>query len=516
MKKNLFSISVLCLLVSGISAQGVDIESTELFKLKGKVMVDKLIYTDGTNYHFFGGKFAGYSGIVPYGVEFDASTLTATTQEPVFPKGHLNRGGLVPDNITAQFPINLNGDALIYYTDVTKGENNYSVWAQEYSVTSGVGTKTQIGETYNKGKVRVALAEDSSRVLVIHEPEQKSGSKTLVVALSNETHETVAQGEYTFDFNVDEVKLESVLLSAKGYAFLLFRFTDKDASPAVALYRMDLTSGSPAVEEVELGLSSSEYNIFEPSFFIKGDSFYALGFAGTSKDGADAVWKYQANIETLEEIANVFLPIPQETIEAFYTSKELKKATDKGKTICIENLTLWDAVIHDDGTLHIVSDVYQLVEKCSYSSRGMTCRYYYYNEDMLVLYLNAENELEWNARVPRSYLLIGTDFSQRQYVHADGKNLYLVYNDHEDNLRKEDREDLERVNGLKGMSTYVAIINESGNVEREKIVNNCAEDQAMLIPIATTPLPGTTNKVMSIAKSSYYSTKIKLITLTFK
>lgn len=493
-------------------------EQTKPFDLdRNPYSIDLMMQGEGG--YMFQSIYREMAAFIPKKTEISTiGNASLLSEEAIFPKEYLNRGGEAPNHIISWFP-KQDGQSVMYYQDVTLGKNVFSVWAQEYSFVNGLGNKYQLGDSYADGSARdFVLASDSSGFLQIGEPEgSEKDNKNLAYILTNEKYEVKAKGEVALDYAIGK---EAIFVDAALYkqdiAIIVYKIKQKKMPLRRVVYLIDFTTSEPSVTKLESEFDWENIRTIGVNFKMDGNTLYLIDFIAQELFEPYGILKYQINLETKEKVSETYLPIPQDVIFQFHKEKERKNQEYRKKPMGITGLQCEEIIILQDGSMHIVASAYTRFMDCERSP----CQFYNYYNDMAVFHVGTSGELEWTARVPRRIMEVGYGSLMptliSQHIYFDGFDIFLLYNDHPENIAQTERDLLSLADESKEMSLCLARIDESGQVTREIVIDNrnVADEDFMLMqperiyPISDSPGSFLAFVYVNSTSTSYFLNKL--------
>lgn len=202
--------------------------------------------------------------------------------------------------------------------------------------------------------------------------------------------------------------------------------------------------------------------------------FYTLYDAS----GAMGSFFVKINRETAEISHKSFEPFDASFIVEDMDDKAKKKATnrmDKDKNIGISRLELDELVLREDGGGVIVGERRYITSRTTTDSQGNTKTYYiYHNHDIIMVNIDPEGNIEWNARIPKKQIMNNSDYFSSYLLAISGSDMFFIFNDQPKNLLYNGDGNIEPMNLKKN---YVALVrvDSDGRVFRKPLMSERGE-----------------------------------------
>jgi hypothetical protein len=164
--------------------------------------------------------------------------------------------------------------------------------------------------------------------------------------------------------------------------------------------------------------------------------------------------------------------------------KKAKKKEAKGKGFELYSYDMRDLIPRGDGGAVMLAEQYYVTVFCTRDQNGFTrCTYYYHYNDVVVVSFSPDGDVEWFTKVPKRQTSVNDyGYYSSFATFINGDKLHLIYNEHIDNLPREQLNKLKNysIGDSKGI-VAIATIDTEGNLERKALVSN-AEIGTIAIP----------------------------------
>jgi len=349
----------------------------------------------------------------------------------------------------------------------------------------------KVSETVRKssnwvGEFAYSFSPDSSKILFIEEERQKNREKKKL-------------GFKVYDKDLSKVWTRSIVLPYKEKLFDVENYSVDNKGNAYVLgvkYNEVLKrkrKGKPNYQYT-INQYSGESNIPE-EYLVDFPDIFVTDMTMHVEDGGNIVCAgfYSAKNST-RILGAVFFKLDPNSKEIVSSSQgpfkdaisqnvtldekeQKRKKKKKKKENEIYQLKLKDFIFRDDGGAILVAEQYYVRQVTSTQNRGAaggmttTTDYYYHYYDVFVVNINPEGKIEWNNRIRKNQVTRNDGGFYSSYALGVVRdNIYIVFNDHVDNIRSADRNRLKRMTLSKGKSAVaVAKINGSGDVGIEEL-----------------------------------------------
>ncbi len=345
------------------------------------------------------------------------------------------------------------------------------------------------GSNRNSGEFDVKVSQDSTKLLVffdvpgIKEKREQFGFHVFDkgFGLMWETLAEVPFEEGLFTKLVYEVdNLGNIYVIGKYYKDKLVEKRGGEVNYTVQMLRFTKDDeGEPQITELSLPAGT----ITNLRMIAGNDKNLFIGYYGEDASaGASGCFVMTTNRKSGEILTQEVKAFDKEFILLNRTEKEIKKADKKdkkGDAIGIDNLLLNDILVHKDGSMTIVGEVYykQIVQYTNAQGVPTGSRTYYVYGEIVVFGLSKDLEIMWYQKIPKSQITVEDNglYSSYFLLQMEDKMIF-VYNDDEKNMQMVKAGKPEVFEAKEGSSVAVGVsMDYEGNVGKNKIFNSKSE-----------------------------------------
>ena len=499
MKKILLVAIFMVSTISNFYGQGVSVEWGESFD--AKTSVEKIIGMEDDVMYVYSKK--GKKTYLQGFVGDDHSEKFS--EEFILPERNGKKMNVLTMVMTSSGPI-----AIGY--QVIKKTGKVTVVAQNFTLGGRLQGKSEVIMTtsdpvkMDEQKVFVEISRDNSKIMFGYMRQEKKEDQyhvNVVVFDNNLTVLSEREAEHDFSeakgedryFSVD-VHLDndgSYLTSVEQAVYKKgvtpdYSFTIKDFAPDGELL------GEKTVKFEDKG-------IYKPYIFFdnKENTFRVVGMYAEFKGRKDKIpgysGVYNAVIErgSLDVIEKHLTPFSDEFLKKFHSDRKVEKASSKDKNLYVSNGFGIDHVyLTADGNLVVSAEYYTKEHKTDSRGKGYTVWIF---GDIIVMSIDAEGGMNWINVVPKiqgtsmpdlPLLIVSISMPDPpilkhwSYIPGMGEDhFYLVFNDHIKNAKKAEDKQKTLVNPKKSVPYKVTIDLETGEFDKEPMVEAADEETYM-------------------------------------
>lgn len=225
----------------------------------------------------------------------------------------------------------------------------------------------------------------------------------------------------------------NVYILAEVYKDETTKRTDKEGNPNYDLELIRIDADDQNVSQSNITLKDkflTNYGFFEGNDF----EIIISGYYSNDKYGANnGMYVYRLDKEgsVISQSTNEFSADVLKQFESQRTQSKVDNADRKGK-LGLNNLRLRKLIIHSDGSITSIGEVYYVVSH--YNSKTGQTTYTYYYEEMILMNINPDGELVWMKKLPKFQYGGSPRGGMSFYYMASENNMYLVFLDNVKNL----------------------------------------------------------------------------------
>lgn len=240
-----------------------------------------------------------------------------------------------------------------------------------------------------------------------------------------------------------------------------------DPNYDLQLIRIDKDDQSLANSEIQLkGKFLVNYGFFEG---LEDEIIIAGYYSNDKYMRTNGLYNYRLSKEgeIVSSSTNEFDAKVLQQFESARTKAKIDKADEKG-TLGINNLQLRHLLVHEDGSITTIGEVYYVVS--NYNPQTRTTTYTYYYEEMIACNVNPEGEMNWMVKLPKYQSGSSSRGGMGYHLVSSGDYMYLLFLDNVKNLELEDDQiPAKHSDGKGGYLTAYQVSNSKGDVKKLSI-----------------------------------------------
>lgn len=491
----LFTTILLTIFIQGFS-QFAEVDWGTPFKQSDKEWFSQILGENGNA--FFVQKNIR-TGMLSYDVviekynkeSFDLEFSTPVYNEQMYARENQKKNRIMEVNDVLM----MEKDILVFISEYDPGTDSYTSYAQKvnFDGTLNGGLITldiyKTPEKSLRGKYEFAKSPDNKYILLYHKrPFKMYNDEKFKIKKFTQNLEPVWEKDLMFPYKDKDFNLYKLKIMDDGNCYMLARvFLDNEEArekknnlEATYFYKLLSFSDSDTTDEVifkEIDITLPKKWITDVTFTTFNDEIICAGFYADKKDMA-VNGTFFLRIEKTSGLIRA--QDTEEFSKAFLAEFLGDKNAERGNGL--RDFMLDELIRRDDGGIVLVAEQFFIKTVCyTNNSSGYTkCRDYNYYNDILVVNINSQGEIEWNARIPKK----SVDTQEGNYLSyalaVKGNQVYVLYNENPGNLAITDPTKLKNVN-ISSSIAVLANINSKGVVSRETLFNT-KESQCYLRP----------------------------------
>ena len=254
-----------------------------------------------------------------------------------------------------------------------------------------------------------------------------------------------------------------------NYSFLVFNTLTSESKE----FEIDLKSNF--ITDVNFEISENTNSVVCVGFYSAERSGYIKGTFSLSID----LTNKNINYSNQKDFSNEFLSL-------FVGERKAERIREgKYDDFELSNFRMDDFIIKPDGSAVLVAEKYfvSMTTQSYTDASGLTrttTTYTYTYGDIIVIYFNPSGGIDWYAKVPKNQVTQDDGGPYSSYLmNVDEKKIYLIFNDHKNNIeRLKNGEDVRNMGNPKKSATVIVSIDNTGKIERELLFS--AEEQKLV------------------------------------
>lgn len=334
------------------------------------------------------------------------------------------------------------------------------------------------------------ISDDSTKLLLAtlaDDNDDDLSAKTAITVMDNHAEKIWAKG-FTLPYSQEQLTLRSWTVSNNGDVYMLAKVFDERRSKStkkvdgkkVPAYRMIIfhfKQGIDTPKEYVLGLNNSFVTDVTFKLSPQNDLYCAGFYSNDTKGVLQGVFFTRINGATGEVTLATKKEISDKDLANLDTSKD--RSGDKGLESSFEFNNL---IVRSDGSIVMLAEDAYFYTSTYRVGNSWVTRTTYVNNEVFVGSISAEGIFEWVRVVPKKQIFEDTRvFSGYSYM-IDDQNLYILYNDDEDNLDRKLTEKARRISSFRDAVASVVTIDRQGEMKRKKLFDAKEDADALMAP----------------------------------
>lgn len=342
-------------------------------------------------------------------------------------------------------------------------------------------------ETRSKqGEFRYEVSKDKKTIAVISSMhDDRNAREQFKVSVFNGSMTRLWQKDITLPYESNLFEKEALLLDNKGNIYLsgrLYMERVKEKRKGMANYSYSILAYR------DLGETSKEYPVS-----LKGEFITDLGFNITTDDKLAVAGFYsEQGTYSIKGICFTLIDAASGTVmrqgnkafDASFLSDFSKQQVDK-QDMELYRYSLDDIIIRSDGGVLLLAEQFYVREQTNTTrypdGRYYTTTTYYYNyNDIIAVNVNPDMTMEWATKIPKRQVTTDDGGYYSSYASAiAGDRIYLLFNDHPDNLAATNSATIAKYSGVKNSVATLVTITADGKWKKSLLFSNKAQGEIL-------------------------------------
>jgi len=333
------------------------------------------------------------------------------------------------------------------------------------------------------------MSEDTSKLLVATIADDNNDdlkTKVSINVYDNQLSKQWAKG-FTLPYTQEQVTPKNWTITNDGRVYLLAKVYDgsrkkeskksgDERKPAyqMVLFLFDGTSDKPK----ESILSFEKKFVTDVTFKLNHDNdLSCVGFyANDTKGVIKGVFFVRIDGKTGAVVNASQKEIPAADLENLDTEKD--RSGEKGLD---SDYTFGKLILRDDGGVLVTAEKQYITVHTSSSGTSMRTYTIYHNDELFVTSVSPDGKIEWLKVVPKKQQG-GTRMFNGYSTMVSGSNVYILYNDDEDNIKLPLNHKAKGLSSFKDAAAALVTISSEGKASRRQIFDSKADADALMVP----------------------------------
>lgn len=480
MIKHIVFVLFLSVIASTTQAQLVDVEWGPSFKRTGWGGFDEILGETSDGFFVTRKKMTGLTTYDLFIEKYSKKNFALEFSTPVYNEQLYSERAKKNRYMEVSGTIMLNENIVVFISEYDRTNDTYTSYAQKVNLNGELDGGLITLDVYKtpekslRGRYEFMASPDKKHVILYYKrPFKIYNDEKFKIKKFTEELQPVWEKDFVFPYKDKDFNLTKIAVMNDGNVYMLARiFMDneearekKNNMEATYYYKLLSFADTDTIQDENLketDISISKKWITDVTFTIRNDEIICSGFYADKKDMA-VNGMFFMRIE--RNTAKIRALDTEEFSKSFLAEFMGVKKAERG--IGLRDFELNDLILKNDGSVILIAEQSYIKSVCTTDTREITrCRDYYYYNDILVVKINSNGVIEWNARIPKRQM----DSKEGYYLSyawaIKGDKLYFLYNENPKNLKVTDPRMLKHVN-IPNSVTVLADINSKGEVSRD-------------------------------------------------
>lgn len=386
-------------------------------------------------------------------------------------------------NAGQQAQFSVNGKIISFVTIVDQKAETSTLYCLTIDENGKVVNDMLVHETIfkagrNSGTLKIEQLENRKAFLIMQSGDaDKKGNVELNFKLIKEDLTLAWERKVTLPYTSKEFDMLEYQIDETNNIFVYGNFlVDKNTNKKIILA---YNSQNQKLEEKAIPFGNAR-NVSDVRFKYENGSLNFIGFYRSDKDAIQGVVFSQLSSNGLTTTLEKLVPFSNNDMLKFTSEKSLEK--EKGIS---GNFDIRKVITKENGDIFITAESYKQKMIMSGGERQIT----YHFDDIMVIGISKKFELKWVTPINK---LQYSDWVSAKYnsfaTLSDNKNLYILYNDIEDNNSSNNKngewgnKKIETTYESKFVVTAATINLENGELKREIVYKPAKKEKPLFVP----------------------------------
>ncbi len=330
-----------------------------------------------------------------------------------------------------------------------------------------------------QGDFRYEISRNKMTLAIIASVhDDKDAQEQFKVTVFNGTMTKLWQKEITLPYESVLFEKEKLFLDNNGNIYLsgrVYKEKAKERKNGMANYSYVILAYR------DLGETQKEYPIS-----LKGEFITDLGFNMTDDDKLAAAGFYSTQgtysikgicFTLINAASGAVIKQGSQSFDASFLEIFSKQQLDKQDQE-LYRYSLDEIIIRSDGGALLLAEQFYVREELTTTRypdgrTSTTTTYYYYYNDVMAINVNPDMTIEWATKIPKRQVTSNDGGYYSSYASAvSGDKIYLLFNDHPDNLTVTDPSRLAKYSGVKNSVATLVTISSDGKWKKSLLFSN--------------------------------------------
>jgi predicted transcriptional regulator len=338
------------------------------------------------------------------------------------------------------------GGKLIMFTSHYDKKGDRNIAYAEHLSESGEpeGDRVEVDRLFsdkvaNKGSFQFIVAEDHSKILVIHQEMYKKDSREkFFYKMFDQNLKVLWEKKMELPFKDKYSSVGGYKIDAGGKVYAQCGVTNEKKEKGKANYTYYIIEYDPTADKMEkyhVNLAGKYISEITYADDPKHNNIVCAGFySNKSGAGMAGVFYLRINKESKEITEKGIKDFGKEFLAQFIGEKKASKGKEA------YSFDMRHFILREDGGAILVAEQYYVQEVCrSSGGTGLTvqrCDLHYYYKDIICASINPDASIAWVTRVPKfQHSVNDGGFYSSYLISMKGNQIFFLFNDNPKNMK---------------------------------------------------------------------------------
>lgn len=334
------------------------------------------------------------------------------------------------------------------------------------------------------------MSDDTTKMMVatVADDNDDDLKAKVMVAVHDNQLNKLWNKAFTLPYTQEQLSARSWTVANDGQVYLLAKVYDekrnkeskkKDGKrkPAykMIIFRFDAASEKPK----EFVLALQEKFVTDVTFKLSptNDLTCAGFYANDTKGIIQGVFFTRINGQTGNVDMATKKELSSKDIANLDTSKD--RGGDEGLDA---EYTFNELILREDGGIVVAAEEEYSITTTSMQGNRMVTRTTYYNNEIFITSIGPSGTIEWVKVIPKKQIFSGTNMFNGYMHMVSGSNMYFLYNDDEDNIKKPLSAKAKRISSFKDAVAALVTVTSDGSMKRRQVFDSKEDADALMVP----------------------------------
>jgi hypothetical protein len=349
----------------------------------------------------------------------------------------------------------LKGKIILFTSFYDKATEMNTAFAQEIDENGKISKEfvevdqIKVSSKRNNGNFAFALSDDSTRILVYHNPPfEKYADEKFSYKLFDTEMNLIWEKKFSLPFKDKNFTIGSYEVDNDGNVHMLARIVlpntetglkkiKQALNPSYSFRVISYYHKQDEIKDFELALptkGSAKKYVNDITFNVnsKGDVICAGFYGNKAGSGINGAFYMRVDRSTREVVADGYKEFGKDFLGEFMSARKAKK--NKG----LYNYDLKYLITREDGSATLIAEQYYVVVVCSTNPKTgqRTCSYHYYYNDIIAVNVNSAGAIDWCTKIPKRQHSVNDGGYYSSFIFSlKDHNMFFMFNENPRNMK---------------------------------------------------------------------------------